>query len=67
MVAEVSDTGQGMSRQTLEHIFMPFYTNREKGSGLGLAISHKIVEEHGGSIDVTSEEGKGSTFVVSTL
>ena len=59
------DTGQGMSQQTLEHLFMPFYTNREKGSGLGLAISHKIVEEHGGSIDVSSEEGKGSTFIVS--
>jgi len=65
VVAEVRDTGQGMSQQTLEHLFMPFYTNREKGSGLGLAISHKIVEEHGGSIDVSSEEGKGSTFIVS--
>lgn len=65
IAARFGDTGIGMSRQTLEHIFMPFYTNKEKGSGLGLAISHKIVEEHGGSIDVTSEEGRGSTFVVS--
>jgi PAS domain S-box-containing protein len=61
----VDDTGHGMSQQTLEHIFMPFYTDREKGTGLGLAISHKIVEEHGGTIDVKSEEGKGSTFIVS--
>ncbi len=64
-VVEVTDTGQGMSQQTLEYLFMPFYTNREKGSGLGLSISHKIIEEHGGTIDVKSEEGKGSTFVVS--
>jgi signal transduction histidine kinase len=64
-VVEVTDTGQGMSQQTLEYLFMPFYTNKEKGSGLGLSISHKIIEEHGGMIDVKSEEGKGSTFVVS--
>ncbi len=65
VVVEVKDTGHGMSLQTMERMFMPFYTSREKGSGLGLAISHKIVEEHGGSIDVSSEVGKGSTFVVS--
>ena len=62
---EVADTGQGMSPQTLEYLFTPFFTNKEKGSGLGLSISHKIIEEHGGTIDVKSEEGKGSTFVVS--
>ncbi len=64
-VVEVRDTGQGMSQQTLEYLFMPFYTNREKGSGLGLAISHRIIEEHGGAIDVKSEEGRGATFIVS--
>jgi len=65
VVVEVSDTGQGMSRQTLEHIFMPFYSDRESGTGLGLAISHRIIEEHDGSIDVTSEPGKGATFTIS--
>lgn len=64
-VVSVSDTGHGMSQQTLEHIFMPFYTDREKGTGLGLAISHKIIEEHNGTIDVKSEKGKGSSFIVS--
>ena len=64
-VVMVSDTGHGMTQQTLEHLFMPFYTNRERGTGLGLAISHKILEEHSGTIDVKSEEGKGSTFVIS--
>jgi signal transduction histidine kinase len=44
---------------------MPFYTNREKGSGLGLAISHKIIEEHGGAIDVVSDEGRGAVFTIS--
>jgi signal transduction histidine kinase len=63
-VVMVSDTGHGMSQQTLEHLFMPFYTDRERGTGLGLAITHKIVEEHGGTIDVKSEEGIGSTFII---
>ncbi|GAB4343746.1 MAG: hypothetical protein Kow0099_22530 [Candidatus Abyssubacteria bacterium] len=65
VVVEVNDTGCGMSALTLEHLFMPFFTTRETGTGLGLAISHRIVEEHGGAIDVVSEEGKGSTFIVS--
>jgi two-component system sensor histidine kinase HydH len=65
VVVEINDTGCGMSQQTLEHLFMPFFTTRETGTGLGLAISHRIVEEHGGAIDVVSEEGKGSTFIVS--
>jgi PAS domain S-box-containing protein len=65
VVVDVKDTGHGMSRQVLEHLFMPFFSTRENGTGLGLAISHRIVEEHGGAIDVISEEGKGTTFVVS--
>ena len=44
IVARFGDTGIGMSRQTLEHIFMPFYTNKEKGSGLGLAIATLVLE-----------------------
>ena len=65
LVVKVTDTGHGMSRQALEHLFMPFYTNREDGTGLGLAIAHKIIEEHGGTIDVASEEEKGTTFTMS--
>ena len=64
-VVEVNDSGCGMKHHVLEHLFMPFFTTRESGTGLGLAVSHKIVEEHGGTIDVVSEEGTGSSFVVS--
>jgi signal transduction histidine kinase len=62
---EIKDTGCGMPPNVLDHLFMPFFTTRENGTGLGLAVSHRIIEEHGGSIDVASEEGKGTTFVVS--
>jgi PAS domain S-box-containing protein len=65
VVVEINDTGHGMSSRVLEHLFMPFFTTRESGTGLGLAISHRIVEEHSGSIDVVSEEGKGTTCIVS--
>lgn len=65
VTVEVNDTGCGMPPHVLEQAFTPFFTTRESGTGLGLALSHRIVEEHGGSIDVISEEGKGTTFIVS--
>jgi signal transduction histidine kinase len=58
----VRDEGCGMDRETLLHIFEPFYTTRPKGTGLGLAIARKIAEEHGGTLDVDSAVGKGSRF-----
>jgi two-component system sensor histidine kinase HydH len=60
----VADNGPGISQKTLENIFMPFFTTKEKGTGLGLAISQRIVEGAGGRIEVRSYEGKGSTFAV---
>ncbi len=62
----VSDTGTGMSEATRRRIFEPYFTTKatEKGTGLGLAIVHDRVLEAGGSIDVHSEPGQGSTFRV---
>jgi PAS domain S-box-containing protein len=63
-VFEIRDTGIGMREENLPFIFDPFYTTKEGGTGLGLAITNRIVEEHGGSIDVESKPDEGSTFKV---
>jgi signal transduction histidine kinase len=60
----VSDTGQGIPADRLSRIFDPFYTTKEKGVGLGMAITHRIVEDHKGTIDVASEVGKGTAFTL---
>ena len=65
MVFEVEDDGIGMDRETREKVFSLFFSSKGiKGTGLGLFISNKIVDKHGGSIDVTSEPGQGALFVV---
>ena len=58
------DTGIGIPRDKLKKLFIPFYTTKQKGTGLGLAIPHRIINQHGGTIEVRSAIGQGSTFSV---
>ncbi len=63
----IQDNGEGMTKDQLEHIFEPFFTTKPVGSGtgLGLSISYAIIQDHKGTITVTSEPGEGSRFTVS--
>jgi len=63
---DISDTGQGISPESMEHIFEPFYTTKGigKGVGLGLSVTYSLVKNHGGYISVNSDVGKGTTFSV---
>jgi signal transduction histidine kinase len=66
VAVEVADNGKGIAPEVLPKIFDPFFTTKEigKGTGLGLSISYKIVQQHGGRIEVASEPGKGTRFTV---
>jgi signal transduction histidine kinase len=63
-VIAVRDSGAGIPPEALPHVFDPFFTTRENGTGLGLSISHAIVRDHGGTIDITSRPGTGTTVSV---
>jgi PAS domain S-box-containing protein len=58
------DTGMGMDEETLKSLFNPFFTTKDKGVGLGMALVRKIIEDHRGTIEVMSEKGIGTTFVL---
>ncbi|MDD5153287.1 MAG: ATP-binding protein [Desulfovibrionales bacterium] len=60
----VTDTGKGIPGENLQDIFNPFFTTKPKGTGLGLAISRKIIEDHGGSVEIKSKVGEGTTCIV---
>jgi len=61
----IADTGGGIARDQISHIFEPFYTTKKKGTGLGLMIVQRIVRQHGGRIEVESDVGQGTTFRIS--
>jgi len=62
--ARVKDNGPGMDPDTQTRIFKPFFTSKANGTGLGLAITRKLVDAHGGSIEVTSAPGQGTEFTL---
>jgi signal transduction histidine kinase len=61
---KVRDNGPGMDDETQQKVFRPFYTSKANGTGLGLAISRKLVDAHGGTIEIDSSPGKGCEFVL---
>jgi signal transduction histidine kinase len=60
----IADQGKGIDEPDLERIFEPFFSTKKRGTGLGLAIVKQIVEQHGGAINVQSEPGKGTRFII---
>ena len=66
VVIKVSDTGCGMTEEIVENIFTPFYTKKlsKKSTGLGLYVAEEIITRHGGTIEVSSEVGRGSEFTL---
>jgi nitrogen fixation/metabolism regulation signal transduction histidine kinase len=59
---EVSDTGKGLTPEECSRLFTPYYTTKQLGTGLGLAIVQSVISDHHGTISVSSEEGRGTTF-----
>jgi len=60
----VSDTGAGIAPEVVSRIFEPFFTTRASGTGLGLAVVKRIIDSHGGEIEVQSPPGVGATFII---
>ena len=64
VLLEVADTGPGVAQGIRERLFDPFFTTKESGTGLGLAIALRIVEKHGGAIELQTVPGRGAMFGV---
>jgi PAS domain S-box-containing protein len=64
VIVAVQDNGVGIARENIERVFAPFFTTKAQGQGLGLAVCKRLVELQGGTINVSSEVGRGSTFII---
>jgi len=64
IVIEINDSGGGISKENLSKIFQPYFSTKEKGTGLGLSIAFRIISDHKGKIEVKSEVGKGTIFII---
>ena len=63
-IIRIIDEGTGISQEDLGKVFNPFFTTKDEGTGLGLSIAFNIINEHGGWLNVSSEEGRGASFVI---
>jgi len=61
---EIADTGVGIPEENLSHIFEPFFSTKRNGTGLGLSLSKRIIDAHGGNLELESEEGKGTQVTI---
>jgi signal transduction histidine kinase len=60
----VTDTGHGITDNDLPHVFEPFFSTKAEGSGIGLALVYRVMQDHGGQIEVRSQPGSGTTFLL---
>lgn len=65
VTVEISDNGPGIPQENIKKVFVPFFTTKKEGTGMGLAITQRIMADHGGTIDIRSTHGVGTTFYLS--
>ena len=63
-IIKVADTGPGIPPAIQDQVFQPFFSTKEEGTGLGLSIANRIVKDHGGRLELFSQEGRGTTFII---
>ncbi|MCK5837185.1 MAG: histidine kinase, partial [Desulfobacula sp.] len=63
-VIRIIDDGPGIPQEVKKQVFNPFFTTKDEGTGLGMSIAFNIINEHGGWLDVTSEQGRGASFII---
>jgi len=64
VIIRVSDNGPGIPESVQDKIFQPFFSTKEEGTGLGLSIATRIIEEHGGRLELESKKNQGTTFII---